>query len=101
MSRHAEIDFGFSLVDEEDLANKDYERELEDKLQAVDHTAGEYKKRMLAVRDVVMPLLMGLTKDPPSQFSVLLLQLGPLGFGLLQILFRFSHVLSFLIIYAT
>ena len=64
MSRHAEIDFGFSLVDEDDLANKDYERELEDKLQAIDHTAVEYKRRMLAVKDVVMPLLNGLTKDP-------------------------------------
>jgi len=64
MSRHEEIDFGFSMVDEEDLANKDYERELEDKLQVVDQTAVEYKKRMLAVRNVVMPLLNGLTKDP-------------------------------------
>ena len=64
MSRHSEIDYGFSMVEPEDLANKDYERELEDKLQAMDLTAVEYRKRMLALRDLVMPLLSGLTKDP-------------------------------------
>ncbi len=64
MSRHSEVDFGFSMVSEEDLANKDYERELEDKLQAVDHTAVEYKRRLLDLQNLIMPLLVGLTKDP-------------------------------------
>lgn len=67
MSRHTEGDFGFSMVEPEDLTNKDYERELEDRLRTVDLTAVEYKKRMFALRDLVMPLLSGLTKDPEKK----------------------------------
>lgn len=63
----ADVDFGFSLVDEDDLRNTNYEKELEDKLQVVDLTAAEYKKRLLQTRDLVMPLLEGLTKNPEKK----------------------------------
>jgi len=63
MSRETD-DFGFSMVDETELRNQEYEKELEDKLQTVDSTASDYKKRLIQTRQLVMPLLQGLTRDP-------------------------------------
>ena len=67
MARDLGADFGFSLVDEEDLRNTNYEKELEDKLQSVDLNAAEYKKRLIQTRDLVMPLLQGLTQNPEKK----------------------------------
>ena len=64
MATRSDVDFGFSLVDEEDLRNTQYERQLEDKLQSVDLTAAEYRKRLVETRNLVMPLLQGLTRNP-------------------------------------
>ncbi len=81
MDKRSEVDFGFSFADETDLANKEYEKELEGKLveadkvvkaldgkvKEVDLTASVYKKRLYDLNNLIMPLLSGLTKEPEKK----------------------------------
>ncbi len=66
MNTRPEEDFGFSLVDEDEL--KAYEKELEQRLELIDVTASEYRNRLIQLRDIILPLLVGLTEDPTKKF---------------------------------
>lgn len=63
MNINNDNDFGFSIVSEDEL--KEYEKQLQHQLLLQGATT---KQKMEAIRDMVMPLLTNLKKDPTKQY---------------------------------
>lgn len=65
-----EDDFGFSLVSESEL--KSYEEQLKQQVQQQTQTLSEteqaYSDKLEGLRQMIMPLLLNLTKDPEKEY---------------------------------
>ena len=63
-------DFGFSLVSESEL--KSYEEQLKQQVQQQTQTISEteqaYSDKLEGLRQMIMPLLLNLTKDPEKEY---------------------------------
>jgi len=63
-------DFGFSLVSEDELkAHEDLlRRKIEEQTEVVQKTEAELKDKLDGLRDMIMPLLINLSKDPDKSY---------------------------------
>jgi hypothetical protein len=65
-----EDDFGFSLVSEQELKKHEefLKKKVEEQTQVVVQTANELTDRLHGLRNMVMPLLNNLAKDPDKEY---------------------------------
>lgn len=63
-------DFGFSLVSESELKahEEQLKKEIEKQSKVVKQTAAEYTDKLHGLRDMIMPLLSNLAKDPEKTY---------------------------------
>lgn len=63
-------DFGFSLVSEDELRAQEemLKKQIEQQSQVVQQTTAEYTDKLHGLRDMVMPLLNNLAKDPDKSY---------------------------------
>lgn len=63
-------DFGFSLVTEEELREQEeiLKQKLHEQTQVVQQTQVQLTDKLHQLRDMVMPLLVNLTKDPEKSY---------------------------------
>lgn len=64
--KEEDFDFGFSLVDETEL--KEQEEKLRSIVEKQTQTTEEIKDRLNGLRDMIMPLLKNLAKDPDKSY---------------------------------
>lgn len=64
------FDFGFSIIDEKDI--KQYEEKLKQDLiiqeKLINKTTAAYQNKLHTLRDMIMPLLNNLSKDPEKSY---------------------------------
>jgi hypothetical protein len=65
-----EYDFGFSLVSESELKvhEEQLKKEVEEQSKVVAQTSKEMKDKLHTLRDMIMPLLNNLAKDPKKEY---------------------------------
>jgi hypothetical protein len=65
-----DYDFGFSLVSENEIKahEEQLKREVEKQVQVVEKTSKEAKDKLHTLRDMIMPLLNNLAKDPAKEY---------------------------------
>lgn len=63
-------DFGFSLVSEEELKQHEemLRRKIEEQTKIVKQTSEELTDKLHGLRNMVMPLLQNLSKDPDKSY---------------------------------
>ena len=66
MKLNEEDDFGFSLVSEAEL--KAHEEQLKQVVEQQSQTTAEIKDKLHGLRDMVMPLLLNLARDPEKTY---------------------------------
>jgi hypothetical protein len=66
MKKENSFDFGFSLVDEDEL--KALERELATKVVLATESSAEYKDKFETLYEMVMILLRNLSKEPTKSY---------------------------------
>lgn len=65
-----DYDFGFSLVSENEIKahEEQLKREVEKQAKVVERTSKEAKDKLHTLRDMIMPLLNNLAKDPTKEY---------------------------------
>jgi hypothetical protein len=63
-------DFGFSLVSEEELKKQEelLRKKVEEQSKVVEKTSIEMTDKIHGLRDMIMPLLVNLSKDPNKHY---------------------------------
>jgi len=63
-------DFGFSLVSEEELKQHEemLRRKIEEQTKIVQQTSEELTDKLHGLRNMIMPLLLNLSKDPDKSY---------------------------------
>jgi hypothetical protein len=70
MKINEDNDFGFSLVSETELKAHEelLKRKIEEQSQYVEQTTAEAQDKLHGLRDMFMPLLLNLSKDPDKSY---------------------------------
>lgn len=65
-----DYDFGFSLVSESELKahEEQLKKKVEEQTKVVAQTSREMKDKLQTLRDMIMPLLNNLAKDPQKEY---------------------------------
>lgn len=65
-----DYDFGFSLVSESELKahEEQLKKKVEEQTKVVAQTSREMKDKLHTLRDMIMPLLNNLAKDPQKEY---------------------------------
>jgi len=70
MNFNSDYDFGFSLVSEEELKKQEelLRKQVEEQSIIVEKTSTELTDKLHGLRNMIMPLLVNLSKDPDKNY---------------------------------